>query len=162
MVLADGFVEHIVSVIKNPQTKEGIDVVGLCGKQGWTYTRYADDLTFSASGEPSHKVGFFLARVRHLVADEGFAVNEAKTRVLRSGSAQLVTGIVVNQHPNLPRRQLRRLRAILHHAKSEGLEAQNRQSHPFFQGYVRGMIAYVSMVNPQRGAQLKQAFESLP
>ena len=43
--------------------------------------------------------GYLLARVRHIVSDEGFQVNESKTRVLRRNTAQTVTGVVVNSRP---------------------------------------------------------------
>ena len=56
---------------------------GLAGKLGLIYTRYADDLTFSGDGELEGRVGYLMARVRHIAGDEGFAVNEAKSRVLR-------------------------------------------------------------------------------
>ena len=42
------------------------------------------------------RVGYLMARVRHIAQDEGFAVNEAKSRVLRRNAAQVVTGLVVN------------------------------------------------------------------
>jgi len=134
---------------------------GLADKLGWTYTRYADDLTFSARGEPAKLVGYLLARLRHIAADEGFTTNEAKTRVLRRNAAQTVTGIVVNKRPGVPRKLVRRLRAILHHARTEGLAAQNRQNHPCFEAWLRGMIAYVSMVNPDQGRRLRGAYEAL-
>lgn len=134
---------------------------GICGKLGWTYTRYADDMTFSASGEAAGKCGYLLARVRHIVQDEGFAVNEKKTRVLRRNTAQSVTGVVVNQRPGVPRRTVRRLRAILHRARTEGLAAQNRANHPNFTSWLDGMIAYVTMVNPAQGRPLREQFSSL-
>lgn len=137
-------------------------LAGLAAQLGWHYTRYADDLTFSASGEPAARVAYLLARVRHIAADEGFAVHEAKTRVLRRHTAQTVTGIVVNDRPGVPRRLVRRLRAILHHARHEGLAAQNRAGHPHFESWVRGMIAYVAMVNPEHGARLARALEQVP
>jgi hypothetical protein len=49
------------------------------------------------------------------------------------------------------------MRAILHRAKREGLAAQNRQQHPYFTGWVRGMIAYIAMVNPDQGRRLREA-----
>src|SRR5439155_848714 len=55
---------------------------GLAAKMGLTYTRYADDLTFSGDEGLSERLGYVMARVRHLAAEEGFAVNEKKTRVL--------------------------------------------------------------------------------
>jgi retron-type reverse transcriptase len=136
-------------------------LAGIARKLEWTYSRYADDLTFSASGEPSRKVGYLLARVRHIAQDEGFAVNEKKTRVLRQSACQKVTGIVVNERPGVPRDVARRLRAILHHARTEGLAAQNRQKHPHFEMWVRGMIGYVEMINPRQGVGLRSAYESL-
>ncbi|MEK6233271.1 MAG: reverse transcriptase family protein, partial [Planctomycetales bacterium] len=138
-------------------------LAGMAKKLGWTYTRYADDLTFSASGEPARlTTGYLMARVRHVAQDEGFAVNPDKTRVLRRNASQRVTGIVVNDRLGVPRKLARRIRAILHRAKSEGLEAQNREGLPNFEGWLQGMIAYISMVNPQQAQPLREAFDALP
>jgi retron-type reverse transcriptase len=134
---------------------------GLAKKLGLAYTRYADDLTFSGPAELEPRVGYLLARIGHLVQDEGFAVNEAKTRVLRRNAAQKVTGLVVNDRPAVPRRELRRLRAILHHARREGLDQQNRTGRPDFRAYLEGKIAYVRMVQPQVGAKLLEQYRAL-
>lgn len=137
-------------------------LAGLARKLAWTYTRYADDITFSADGAAADAAGYLLARVRHIVADEGFAVNEKKTRVLRRSAAQTVTGVVVNDRPGVRRHVVRRIRAILHRAARQGLAAQNRRGHPHFEAWLLGMIAYISMVNPAQGARLRQAYEALP
>jgi len=133
-------------------------LAGLAGKLGFTYTRYADDLTFSGSGEAAAKLGYLLARVRHIVAGENLTVNEGKTRVQRPGTRQTVTGIVVNKRPNVPRRVTKRLRAILHQAAKSGLAAQNRDRRDNFPHWVGGMIAYVQMVNPDKGRRLREQF----
>lgn len=133
----------------------------LSAKLGVTYTRYADDLTFSAGPGFRDKVGYLLARVRHIAQDEGFAVNAKKTRVQRPESRQVVTGLVVNKAPAVPRDIVRRLRAILHRAKTEGLAAQNRAGHPHFRGWVEGMIAYVGMVKPEVGQKFRAALDAL-
>ncbi|MGL6095941.1 MAG: reverse transcriptase family protein, partial [Fimbriiglobus sp.] len=135
---------------------------GLAAKLGLTYTRYADDLTFSAGPGFREKVGHLLARVRHVAQDEGFVVNPKKTRVQRPESRQSVTGLVVNVAPAVPKDVVKRVRAILHRAKSEGLNAQNRDGHPNFRGWVEGMIAYITMVKPDTGAKLSAALGSLP
>lgn len=139
----------------------GLDgrLAGFAKRLGWTYTRYADDLTFSADGEAMGQTARLMTGLRHIVAEENFTVNEKKTRVQRPKTRQTVTGIVVNKHPNVSRETVRRLRAILHRAKTEGLAAQNRENHPRFEGWVRGMIAYVAMVNPERGRELLADFE---
>jgi retron-type reverse transcriptase len=138
-------------------------LAGLSAKLGWRYTRYADDLTFSADGsvEPEKRTGYLLARIRHIAQDEGFLVNEAKTRVLKRNSAMSVTGVVVNQRPGVRRRDLRRLRAILHNAKQHGLAAQNRAQEPHFVSRLRGQIAFVQMVNPDQARPLRAALNAL-
>lgn len=134
---------------------------GFAKKLGFVYTRYADDLTFSAGPGLREKVAYLLARVRHVAEEERFAINPKKTRVQRPETRQTVTGLVVNAKPAVPRDVVRRVRAILHGAKREGLAAQNREKHPHFEGWVEGMIAYISMVKPEEGAKLRAAFESL-
>jgi RNA-directed DNA polymerase len=136
-------------------------LVGLAVKLGLTYTRYADDLTFSGDDSFESRVGYLLARVRHIAQDEGFAVNEAKTRVLRQGTAQTVTGLVVNDRPGVARAEARRLRAILHRARTEGLDAQNREGRPNFHAWLRGKIAFVAMARPETGAKLREEFLTL-
>ncbi|MGE3803657.1 MAG: GYF domain-containing protein [Gemmataceae bacterium] len=150
---------------------------GLARKLGLAYTRYADDLSLSGSlplpvtpkegtGAPAdqprkHGIGYVLARVRHIVEEEGFRINQKKSRILRQSTAQLVTGVVVNARPSLPRKELRRLRAILHRARREGLEAQNRAGHKHFRAWLEGKIAYVAMVRPELGAKMKSELGQL-
>lgn len=134
---------------------------GYASASGLRYTRYADDLTFSASTLDAKLIGRVLARVRHLVEEEGFRINVKKGRALRAAGRQDVTGIVVNKKLGVPRDEVRRLRALLHQASKTGLEAQNRQGLPSFSAYVRGKIAYVEMVDREKGARLREAFEKI-
>ncbi len=134
---------------------------GLAAKLGLAYTRYADDLTFSGDAAFNERVGYLMARVRQLAEAEGFAVNEKKSRVLRRNAAQAVTGLVVNDRPGVPRAEVRRVRAILHRARTEGLDAQNREGRPHFRAWVRGKIAYIHMARPEVGARLKSALAAL-
>jgi retron-type reverse transcriptase len=134
---------------------------GLAVKMGITYTRYADDLSFSGSAELKEKIGYLMARVRHIAQESGFTVNEKKSRVLRRNTAQTVTGLVVNDKVSVSRAEIRRLRAILHRARFEGLDAQNREGRPNFRAWLEGMIAYVAMVRPEVGAKLKGQYDAL-
>jgi len=136
-------------------------LAGATRKLGWTYTRYADDLTFSAPAAGSGQVALLFARVRAIVTDEGFAINEAKGRVQRGGR-HTVTGIVVNDRLAVPREQVRRVRAILHGARATGLAAQNRAGHPDFRAWLQGTIAYIAMVDPARGAAFQAELDALP
>jgi retron-type reverse transcriptase len=138
-------------------------LAGIAAKLGWRYTRYADDLTISADGaiEREKQTGYLLARIRHIARDEGFSVNETKTRVLKRSTAMAVTGLIVNQRPGVRRRDVRRLRAILHNAKKHSLAAQNRSRDPQFESRLRGQIAFVEMVNPEQAGPLKAALKAI-
>ena len=134
---------------------------GVAAKLGWTYTRYADDLTLSAAPDHRQNIAWLLARIRHIAQEEGFTLNAKKTRVQRAARRQEVTGVVVNAKPSLPREELRRLRAILHGAKTTGLVAQNREGVPDFEAWLRGKIAYVSMIDTEKGARLRAELDTL-
>ena len=57
--------------------------------------------------------------------------------------------------------EIRRLRAILHRARTEGLERQNREGKAHFVAWLRGKIAYVSMSRPEVGARLRAELAAL-
>jgi len=135
-------------------------LAGAVAKLGWTYTRYADDLTFSTKGAKD-KMSLVMSRVRAIIRDEGFVINEDKGRVQRAARRQQVTGIVVNDKLGVAREDIRRLRAILHGAKTTGLAAQNRDNRPDFEAWLRGKIAYVAMIDPGKGARLLSSLEKL-
>ncbi len=125
---------------------------GLARSLGFTYTRYADDLTFS--GPDKEKALRILDVAQRIIAAEGFVVNQEKTRLYPQSTRQIVTGIVVNTQLSTPRQLRRQIRAILHKARYSGLEAQNRAGHDDFMAHLVGLIAHVHNVNPEQGQRL--------
>lgn len=134
---------------------------GLADKLGITCTRYADDITFSGGEALQTRIAYVMACVRHIADDLGFSVNEKKNRVLRRNTAQIVTGLVVNDKPTVSRSKLRQIRSMLHRAKTEGLEAQNREGHPNFQAWLDGYISLISMTRPAVAEKFRQQLDSL-
>lgn len=150
-------------------------LTGMATKLGFRYTRYADDLTFSWPAESdapgpdaAPPVGKLLHRTRSIVKAEGFTVHPNKTRVMRSGRRQKVTGLVVNDPgapatgseqakvpapARVPRKLRRKLRAALHN------RAQGKPS-PDSLDRLHGFAAYVYMTDPENGrALLERATE---
>lgn len=125
---------------------------------GFAFTRYADDLTFS--GDAAGPVGRLLRSVRAVLGSEGFVEHEAKTHVMRSGRRQEVTGVVVNERPGIGRDELRTLRAMLHNAAKHGLESQNREGHQDFAAFLRGRVAWACMVDPSKKPKLEAALRA--
>lgn len=134
-------------------------LAGLCGalKSEWTYTRYADDLTFSCKDENAD-VRRLLKAIERIVGDEGFLINADKTAVMRAPGRQVVTGLLVGDQIRLSRRDLRRLRAFLHRCERDGMEAVSREIGKDAMSVARGYLAYVTMVMPEHAAGLKQRY----
>jgi retron-type reverse transcriptase len=133
----------------------------LAKRFGCAYTRYADDLTFSGDAGFAASLRRYLPLVGRICAEEGFRLNARKTRFMRRAYRQTVTGLVVNDQPNVNRTEVRRLRAIFHNCRTHGAQSQNSSSDPLFHQRLSGMIAHVRMVNPQQGARLQQQFDAV-
>jgi retron-type reverse transcriptase len=122
---------------------------------GFAYTRYADDLTFSASGEAKKHICNVLRRTEAIVTHEGFEVHPHKTRVLRRSRQQEVTGVVVNEKANVSRKELRRFRALLFQVETDGLEGKHWGKSQNLLASMQGFANYVFMVNPEKGAEFQ-------
>ena len=134
-------------------------LAGLASAAGLAYSRYADDLAFSSvSARPTQATNRLVDSVTAIARDEDFRVNPWKTSVQRAGRRQWVAAVVVNQRPNVERRQYDLLKATLHNAARHGPAAQNRDNHPDFRAHLRGRIAWVDHLNPARGERLLAAF----
>jgi retron-type reverse transcriptase len=118
---------------------------------GFRYTRYADDMTFSGSGPAQGNVNRLLSRVRYIVGQEGFRLHPDKTRVLRRGRRQEVTGLVVNHRVNIPRSTLRRFRAVLYQIERDGPAGKHWGSGSDVLASIEGFANFAAMVDPQLG-----------
>lgn len=138
----------------------GMDVrlTGMAKSFGATYTRYADDLTISGPAELSYGLKIVIPLVQQIIRQERFNVNKAKRQVLRSHQRQSVTGVIVNEKPNISRIDFDRLKAILTNCLRHGPSTQNRDRVDSFFHHLQGCIAYVSMLNPVRGQKLNELF----
>jgi RNA-directed DNA polymerase len=124
-----------------------------------TYARYADDLAFSGQLSAARSRAL-IGQVDEIAADEGFRVHPAKLRVRGRSDRQMLAGLVVNQHPAVPRDEYDRLRAILHDAATHGLDSANRDGHPNFAGYLAGRVGWVGHRHPNRAAKLANLLEA--
>ena len=88
-----------------------------CAQRGITYSRYCDDMTFS--GEFDAKC--VRRKVYGYLRAMGFEPNREKTQLLSQGRRQVVTGIVVNEKPQISRDYRRNLRRELYYCEKSGV-----------------------------------------
>jgi hypothetical protein len=129
--------------------------------RGLTYSRYADDLTFSADGVTHAQMLRHEQRIAVIVADCGFCVNSRKTCCFGQHQAQRVTGLVVNRHPNVARAEFDRLKAILTRCARLGPQDENREHRTDFRAWLRGRVAWCAGVNPVRAAKLERLYAQI-
>ncbi len=134
-------------------------MTGLAKSFGLTYTRYADDFSFSGD---STNLGRFFGAMHRIVKDEGFKVHPEKTRVFRKGSRQEVTGLVVNSgRPTVPRKTLRKFRALLFQIEKDGPEGKAWTPGTNVMHSIRGFANFVSMVTPDKGKKLAEQVDRI-
>jgi len=134
---------------------------GMAGCFDAVYTRYADDLTFSGSQQLLRAMPVFIPLVTKIIRSEQFRVNLRKRKVIRNNQRQTVTGVVVNERPNISRKDFDRLKAILTNCVHHGPSSQNRDRHENFAAHLRGRVAYVSQLNQNRGTKLFDLYQRI-
>ncbi len=139
-----------------------------------SYTRYADDITFSSNNRDfPEAIAFFdggnpitnecyVGRVlEETISVCGFEINYEKVRLQIKGVRQDVTGLTVNDFPNVRRSYIRNIRATLHAWKKYGepnVEAIYREKYAknksrltesdkmYFKEAFYGKLAFLKMV----------------
>ena len=136
------------------------------------YTRYADDITFS-TGRREFPVDLAFPnelgqvqtghRLNEIIGQNGFVINGSKVRLRGRNQRQEVTGVTVNDIPNVPKRFTNQVRAMLHVWGEHGLSAAQQtweekifhkhigpgKSTPRFEQVVKGKIEYLGMIKGQ-------------
>ena len=132
---------------------------GLATKHGFAYTRYADDLTFS--GTDTAAVPALLYGAKATVTAEGFNVHPDKTRIMKQGSKQEVTGIVVNQHLSVDNKKLKQFRALLFQIDKDGYGDKSWGNGYNILASIKSYAHYVRMVNPEKGSQFLEKIAAI-
>ncbi|HVQ70464.1 MAG TPA: reverse transcriptase family protein [Bradyrhizobium sp.] len=136
-------------------------LMGLARTLGFIYSRYADDLTFSGSGEAVKKIGTLLKAVHGIVEAEGFKVHPDKTRVMRRSTRQEVTGLTVNEAVAVPRDLLRRYRAVLQQVERHGPAGKHFGPGKDVIRSLLGFGHFAMMVDAESGMPLLQRAQRL-
>ena len=139
------------------------------------YTRYADDITFSGMTNIFAEDGNFCKSMRNIIEnEEHFKINQEKTRLCHRGIRQEVTGITVNDKPNVTQEYVKQLRSMLHNWESKGYdEAQsifidiynrtNTKHHAskgvhHIENIIAGKLLYLKMVKGDNDATYKSLY----
>jgi RNA-directed DNA polymerase len=132
------------------------DLKEFCSKNGLSYSRYADDLTFSSDSFIPIDTVLDLINV---IKQNHFQINDKKLRLKSSNRKQTVTGLTVNDKVNVDRKLLKKIRAMLHDLKMNGIEKAAQKHFKIkgevdsrFQGkFIQRLEGYINFVGQVRG-----------
>lgn len=136
---------------------------GVAKRFGLHYSRYADDMTFSSMHNVYQENGAFRQEISRIIKEQGFIMNDNKTRLQKAGARQEVTGLTVNAIANVSRKYISDLRWILHIWEKEGYakayalfypkykheKGYIKKGEPVMENVIGGKLNYLRMV---RGA----------
>jgi len=97
-------------------------LAGAARRFGATYSRYADDITFSSNINIFMTEGEFLEEVTRIIREQGFKINHSKVRLQKDGYRKEVTGLVVNEKVNVTKRYIKQIRMWLYYWERYGYD----------------------------------------
>ena len=151
---------------------------GLAHRFSLNYTRYADDITFSSMHNVFHENSDFRKELLRIIGDQGFVLNEKKTRLQKRGSRQEVTGIIISDKLNVSQKYVRDIRNILYIWEKYGVTAAMakflpkykeekghvKKGNPDFINVIDGKLMYLKMVKGEEDSvyvRLNNKFQKL-
>lgn len=138
---------------------------GISQNLGFTYTRYADDMTLSSNEYLN--INKMLYWIKGISKEEGFILHPKKTRIMKKGSRQEVTGVVVNEKPSINRKELKKFRALLYQIEKTGIEGKSwHGKSENLISIIWGYANFIKMIDRQKGkkyiTQVKTIMQKYP
>ena len=121
-------------------------LTGLANRFGATYTRYADDITFSSPHNIYTNEEFNKELKRIIEEDQKLFINTKKTRLQKSDYRQEATGLIVNDKVNVRRRYLKQIRMWLYYWEKYGYEKAEqifKRDYIADKGHVKNINAHL-------------------
>lgn len=134
---------------------------GLANKHKLKYSRYADDLVLSGNRNDMPSTHL----IYRIIKSEGFSPNYKKTKVMRKGTRQIITGLTVSDGIHVPKKFKKQIFRILHFCEKYGASNYQRQSFAkdkaYFREWLLGKIFYIRSIDKLTGDKLLERFNRL-
>lgn len=141
--------------------KMDADMMKFCKERGVIYTRYADDLTFSANYDVKIPD---LKDLYSIIFKYGFVVNHQKTKVRYKGCKKNVTGLTVTDGVHVPQKYRKEVWRELYFCKKFGVYEHYRNmgtDKGLYKAWLRGKIMFVRQIDPACGNKMLEQFNEL-
>lgn len=123
-------------------------IIKYCLDNNIRYTRYADDLSFSGNFDEKKLIEL----VENTVRPMGLLLHPDKIKIMKPNERQTVTGIVVNEKPQVVFHKRNKLRQEMHYIIKFGLQDHMQRKNIKYRNYVEhllGKINFILQLNPK-------------
>ena len=131
--------------------KVDMKILELAQEYGADYTRYADDLIFSAN-EPLNSL---IDKVIAEIENSGYKINREKVKFYGPSEPHYILGMIANHKLNVPREKRRNLEAAIHNYIVKHQVPQDVEDPVRYKKTLLGKAAYMLSVNPSLGRLAK-------
>ncbi len=124
------------------------------------YSRYADDITFSGS----KGIVNIIPIVKRIIAEEGFVVNDKKTRYYMNYQRQEVTGLTVNKEVKVSREYIRKYQQEIYYCQKYGVLShlhKIEEQRSFYKEHMYGKAYFIYMVDEKLGSNLLKQLDEI-
>jgi RNA-directed DNA polymerase len=147
-------------------TKMDYRFEALARKLNFNYSRYADDLTFSIKKEgklPS------LILITKIISEEGFFINNKKTKYMKKGCKQYVTGLTTTNGINVSKKYRKGIIEHIYFCRKFGVsEHLERRKADFpkynnikFHDWLYGHMCFIKSVNEKASKKMLEDFNKI-
>ncbi|WP_210149567.1 reverse transcriptase family protein [Chryseobacterium scophthalmum] len=138
----------------------------LSKKMNFSYSRYADDLTFSVKEKavlPPLKL------ISKIIQEEGFYINEDKIQYMKRGNKQFVTGLTIANGVHTSKKYRKQIARHIHFCRKYGVENHLDKNNKEFKGYnilnfhdwLYGHICYINSVDKEASKKMLNDFNKI-
>lgn len=127
-------------------------IAGYCEKHNISFSRYADDMTFSSDNRNDLKKAYTI--ILKIIRDEGLSVNIRKTHFMSPKCRKQVLGLTINDNQIKVAKQLKRkVRTMIHKSIVMGIYEDN--------DIIKGYISYIESIESGYTQKIKKYVEKL-
>lgn len=147
-------------------TKMDYRFEALAKKLKFRYSRYADDLTFSINNEgklPSLKL------INKIIENEGFFINTKKTKYMKKGCKQYVTGLTTTNGINVSKEYRKKISEHIYYCRKYGVNSHlekrkvefPKYNNIKFHDWLYGHMCFIKSINEKASKKMLEDFNKI-
>ena len=134
-------------------------------RQGFTYSRYVDDITLSTDRHlTGNEFSEVVRRVAGMCSPFGFRLKRSKHNLTTSGNRMYTTGLMVNRRPSLPREVRSQTRSLVHQCECLANRSKAMRQTSYFAvewNRASGKVALLRRLHPTAGNPLHERLRAI-